>query len=62
MKHFIKVFTKDSVCECSNIKDAAAAFVNRVLAYGMILDDMTIDDDKIVIKYHTKEIDNEKND
>lgn len=58
-KAYVKIFSKDNICEGSNIKDEAAAFVNRILSYGMILDDMIVDNDKIVVKYSGKEINND---
>ena len=57
MDKHTKVFTKDNICEGTTVKDEAALFVNKLIANGLTIDRMDIEDDKAVIEYHLDPID-----
>ena len=52
MDKHAKIFTKDNICEGTTVKDEAALFVNKLMANGLTIDRMDIEDDKAVIEYH----------
>lgn len=57
MDKHAKIFTKDNICEGTTVKDEAALFVNKLMANGLTIDRMDIEDDKAVIEYHLDPID-----